>query len=103
MRVCSGLGNRNAFNLILYDHFTLSLKTTGKDMANIVKNKDNKCIRKEIISLLSVGEVEKLDTNYCGCITLKKARNKQKVMRVCSGLGNPHPLRRIYKSSERNF
>ena len=59
---------RNGFSLILYDHFTLSLKTTGKDMANIVKNKDNKCIRKEIISLLSVGEVEKLDTNHCeGC------------------------------------
>ena len=59
---------RNGFSLIVYDHFTLSLKTTGKDMANIVKNKDNKCIRKEIISLLSVGEVEKLDTNYCeGC------------------------------------
>ena len=37
-------------------------------MANIVKNKDNKCIRKEIISLLSAGEVEKLDTNHCeGC------------------------------------
>ena len=38
-----------------------------------------------------------------GCITLKKARNKQNVMRVCSGRGNPHPLRRVYKSSERNF
>ena len=33
-------------------------------MANIVKNKDNKCIRKEIISLLSVGGVEKVDTNH---------------------------------------
>ena len=37
-------------------------------MANIVKNKDSKCIRKEVISLLSDGEVEKLDTNHCeGC------------------------------------
>jgi hypothetical protein len=44
---------------------TRLLKTTGKDMANIVKNKDSKCIRKEVISLLSVGEVEKLDANHC--------------------------------------
>ena len=53
---------------LLYDHFNLSLKTTGKDMANIVKNKDSKCIRKEVISLLFVSEVEKLDINHCeGC------------------------------------
>ena len=56
---------RFGFSLILYDMFTLALKTTGKDMADIVRNADKKCIRKEIISLLSVGEPENLTTEPC--------------------------------------
>lgn len=38
---CARYG-RKGYSLILYDHFTLGLKTTKKDIA-MVKNKDNKC------------------------------------------------------------
>ena len=56
---------RCGFSLILYDMFTLALKTTGKDMADIVRGADKKCIRKEIINLLTVGETENLTTQPC--------------------------------------
>jgi hypothetical protein len=39
-------------SLVLYDKFTLSLKTTEKKVAQLILNKDEKCIRQEILKFL---------------------------------------------------
>ena len=46
-------GGRQGQSLILYDKFTLTLKTTDKDIAHIVKSKNGICIRKQIIDVFS--------------------------------------------------
>jgi hypothetical protein len=43
---------RKGFSLILYDGFTLALKTTDKAMAAVVKNDSKTCIRKFILETL---------------------------------------------------
>jgi hypothetical protein len=40
---------RAGYSLVLYDKFTLSLKTTEKEVAQLILNKDEKCIRQEIL------------------------------------------------------
>lgn len=58
---------RSGFSLILYDNFTLSLKSTAKDMADVIKN-DEKCTRQQIVDALTVGEKIPMETNHCtGC------------------------------------
>ncbi|VDI05716.1 Hypothetical predicted protein [Mytilus galloprovincialis] len=44
---------RQGLSLIIYDMFTVSLKNTAKDIAKVVQNKDNTCIRTQVLSLLS--------------------------------------------------
>ena len=43
---------RAGYSLVLYDKFTLSLKTTEKEVAQLILNKDEKCIRQEILKFL---------------------------------------------------
>jgi hypothetical protein len=43
---------RQGCSLILYDDFTLALKTTDKDMAAVVKKDSKTCIRKLILETL---------------------------------------------------
>ena len=43
---------RQGFSLILFDGFTLALKTTDKDLAAVVKNDSKTCIRKLILETL---------------------------------------------------
>ena len=45
----SGRCARAGYSLVLYDKFTLSLKTTEKEVAQLILNKDEKCIRQEIL------------------------------------------------------
>lgn len=47
---------RQGFSLILFDRFTLSLKTTEKTIAEVVLNKDNKCIRQQLLNHLAYDE-----------------------------------------------
>lgn len=59
---------RQGLSFVLYDNFTLSLKTTSPEIRDVIKNKDNKCIRQEIINFLSVGDCPKLESKPCeGC------------------------------------
>jgi superfamily II DNA helicase RecQ len=48
---------RARYSLILYDKFTLSLKTTEKEVAQLILNKDEKCIRQEILKFLTDDEI----------------------------------------------
>lgn len=58
---------RQGYSLILYDNFTLSLKSTAKDIADVIKNK-NQCLRQQILDLLTVGERVVLHPVSCsGC------------------------------------
>ena len=50
---------RPGFSLILFDGFTLSLKSTDKDMASIVKNETKTCIRKQILETLGDENISK--------------------------------------------
>ena len=45
---------RPGYSLVLYDKFTLSLKTTEKEVAQLILNKDEKCIRQEILKFLTL-------------------------------------------------
>lgn len=58
---------RQGFSLILYDNFTLALKTTDKDMAQIIRNKDGKCIRKQILEILSDSESTDVESERVSC------------------------------------
>ena len=61
---------RQGFSLIFFDNFTLSLKTTDKDMAAIVRNETNQCIRKQILCVLSIEDdfEPKIESSICnGC------------------------------------
>ncbi|XP_063416394.1 uncharacterized protein LOC134698034 [Mytilus trossulus] len=71
---------RQGYSLILYDNFTLALKTTDKDIADIVKNKDGKYIRKQILDVFSDEdsnqEIEKescegCELDWCQCSMCK--------------------------------
>ncbi|CAC5389597.1 unnamed protein product [Mytilus coruscus] len=60
---------RDGFSFILYDNFTLSLKTTGKCIRDIIKNTST-CIRRQIENLLTVDNFKEdtTDTKKCeGC------------------------------------
>ena len=58
---------RQGFSLILYDSFTLALKTTYKDMAAVVKNSKT-CIRKLILETLGDENMSMSQTSSCeGC------------------------------------
>jgi superfamily II DNA helicase RecQ len=48
---------RAGYSLVLYDKFTLSLKTTEKEVAQLILNKDEKCIRQEILKFLTDDEI----------------------------------------------
>ena len=66
---------RVGYSLILYDIFTLSIKSTNKDIANIIKDRrDSKdvaverCVRCRIVDLRTVGEIESQEQQSCdGC------------------------------------
>lgn len=59
---------RQGFSLILYDGFTLALKTTDKDMAAVVKNDSKTCIRKLILETLGDENMSMSQTSSCeGC------------------------------------
>ena len=60
---------RDGLSLILYDGFTLSLKSTAKEMAQILKNtSEEKCIRLQILNHLSAGSKLDIITKTCrGC------------------------------------
>ena len=60
---------QQGFSLILYDNFTAALKTTDKDMSQLVKNAEEKCIRKQILDVFSVcGNDESVSNQPCeGC------------------------------------
>ena len=58
---------RNGLSIVLYDNFTLSLKSTSKDIADIIKN-DRTCIRQQVVDALTVGEKIGMNTAVCtGC------------------------------------
>ncbi len=58
---------RQGLSLILYDNFSLSLKTTDRDMASIVKTSEM-CLRQQIMDVLTVGERKEIVTTACdGC------------------------------------
>ena len=58
---------RQGFSLILYDSFTLALKTTDKGMAAVVKNSKT-CIRKLILETLGDENMSMSQTSSCeGC------------------------------------
>ena len=42
---------QQGYSLILYDNFTAALKTTDKDMSQLVKNAAEKCIRQQILDV----------------------------------------------------
>ena len=59
---------RQGFSLVLYDNFTASLKSTDKNMAQIVRNPAGKCMRQMILDYFSVSDQGKLDHKSCtGC------------------------------------
>jgi ATP-dependent DNA helicase RecQ len=59
---------RQGLSLIIYDNFTASLKTTNRDIADIVRNINNLCFRKQILNALSVSGQQELNTSVCkGC------------------------------------
>lgn len=59
---------RQGLSLILYNNFTLSLKTTTPEVKDMIKNKDNKCIRQQIIDFLSVDDNQTMVNKPCdGC------------------------------------
>ena len=45
---------RQGYALIIYDNFTLSMKSNNKNISDIIKNIDKKCIRQQIIDVLSL-------------------------------------------------
>ena len=45
---------RQGYALIIYDNFTLSMKSTNKNISDIIKNIDKKCIKQQIIDVLTV-------------------------------------------------
>ena len=45
---------QQGYSLILYDNFTASLRTTEKQMSQIVKCAEGKCIRRQILDVFSV-------------------------------------------------
>ena len=47
---------RNGLSLVMYDNFSLSVKTTDAEMANIIRNSPELCIRKQILQCLHVGK-----------------------------------------------
>ena len=58
---------RSGFSIILYYNFTLSLKSTAKDIVDVIKN-DKTCIRQQVVDALTVGEKTVLKTTPCiGC------------------------------------
>ena len=58
---------RNGLSIVLYNNFTLSLKSTSKDIADIIKN-DRTCIRQQVVDALTVGEKIGMNTAVCtGC------------------------------------
>ncbi|CAC5426074.1 recQ [Mytilus coruscus] len=76
---------RQGLSLIIYDMFTVSLKNTAKDIAKIVQNKDNTCIRTQVLSLLSDQktvaslsesnicsgcDLQHCDCSYCRCCSV---------------------------------
>ena len=72
---------RQGFSLILYDGFTLALKTTDKDMTAVVKNDSKTCIRKLILETLgdeknmsmsqtSLSSCEGYDLQFSPCCAL---------------------------------
>ncbi|CAG2203275.1 recQ [Mytilus edulis] len=76
---------RQGLSLIIYDMFTVSLKNTAKDIAKVVQNKDNTCIRSQVLSLLSdqkTGaslsesdtcsgcDLEHCDCSFCRCCSV---------------------------------
>ena len=49
-----GRDGRKGMSVIMYDGFTLSIKSTGKDIVDIIKTSQSICIRKQILKHLSV-------------------------------------------------
>ena len=45
---------RKGLNVIMYDNFSLALKTTAKDITDVVRGSNSQCIRREILLHLSV-------------------------------------------------
>ncbi|CAG2236210.1 recQ [Mytilus edulis] len=66
---------RDGFSFVLYDNFTLSLKTTGKCIRDIIKNTST-CIRRQIVNSLTVDNFKEdtLDTKKCEGCDLQQCR-----------------------------
>ncbi|XP_053377011.1 uncharacterized protein LOC128547710 [Mercenaria mercenaria] len=73
---------RQGLSLILYDNFTASLKSTNKDMSEIVKSSEIKCLRQMIINHFTVSGKEDISHHVCsGC---KSSPCKCDSCRCCS-------------------
>jgi ATP-dependent DNA helicase RecQ len=59
---------RCGLSLIMYDNFTASLKSTDKSMAEIVKNSEERCIRKMVLGKFDVIDTDFSELSVCsGC------------------------------------
>jgi hypothetical protein len=55
--VYNGLFRIAPFDAYMFNKFTLSLKPTEKEVAQLILNKDEKCIRQEILRFLTDDEI----------------------------------------------
>lgn len=70
---------RLGFSLIFYDNFTLAMKNTSKEMGDIIRNLNSRCIREQILEVMTVGDkiVAKskpcagCSVDQCGCAACK--------------------------------
>lgn len=60
---------RKGLSLILYDNFSASLKTTEKAIADMVKNPENLCLRRQVLQTFEItGESQNAQLSCCeGC------------------------------------
>ena len=92
-------------SLVLYDKFTLSLKTTEKEVAQLILNKDEKCIRQEILKFLTDDEIvaEVKPSEKCnGSFDLQCQCSMCKCCSICRKK-SPCPVKKTWSLTSTNF